>query len=218
MSSHTEGYYDAQPGSARRAQTRAAAARWFAYVALALALGLGVTFAVQLGIFGKATPKTETQLAPVEKPNQITGGPSKIAGFDKNKLPFEITASKGVQDEVNENLVHLETVDSVFARPNGAKLTINSSAAAYETKTKDLELQGSVVFAEGDRFRAHMDKASVNMEDQTLTSRSPVAVDIIGGKITADNLTISSNGERIIFKGGVKARFMTNRPKPGDGE
>ncbi len=63
-----------------------------------------------------------------------------------------------------------------------------------------------------------MDKAAVNMDDQTLTSKSPVAVDIIGGKITADSLTITSNGERILFRGGVKARFVTQKGTSGDGE
>ena len=202
----------------RRANARAGLTRWLSYVIVAAAAGLAVTFAVELGLFTPKIQKTDAPLAPVEKPNQITGGPSKISGFDKNNLPFEITAQKGVQDEKIETVVHLETVDSNFARPNGAKLNITSTGAVYETKTKALELDGNVVFAEGDRFRAHMDKAAVNMADQTLTSRSPVAVDIIGGKITADSLTITSNGERILFRGGVKARFVTQKGNSGDGE
>ncbi len=40
----------------------------------------------------------------------------------------------------------------------------------------------------------------------------------VGGKITADSLTITSNGERIIFRGGVKARFVTQKGNSGDGE
>ncbi len=203
---------------ARRANTRAGLTRWLSYVALALAAGLALTFAVELGLFERPAVKTDAPQAPVENPNQITGGPSRISGFDKNSLPFEIHAAKGVQDKTVESLVHLETIDSVFQRPNGAKLNITSNGAAYETKTKDLELQGNVVFAEGQRFRAHMEKAAVNMDDQTLTSKSPVAVDIIGGKITADSLTITSNGERIIFRGGVKARFVTQKGNSGDGE
>jgi lipopolysaccharide export system protein LptC len=221
MSSHTRELFEAQPmraAPARRANTRAGLTRWLSYVALAAAAGLALTFAVELGLFERKPEHPDTPLAPVEKPNQITGGPSRISGFDKNSLPFEITAQKGVQDEKNENLVHLEAVDSTFARPNGAKLNITSHGADYETKTKSLDLEGDVIFAEGQRFRARMDKAAVNMEDQTLMSRSPVSVDIIGGKITADSLTITSNGERIIFRGGVKANFVTQKGNSGDGE
>ena len=126
MSSPTHDMMESAPpqvagATARRANVRAGMTRWLSYVVLALAAGLVVTFAVELGLFERKVQKTDAPLAPVEKPNQITGGPSKISGFDKNKLPFEITAQKGVQDEKVETVVHLETVDSNFARPNGAK-------------------------------------------------------------------------------------------------
>jgi LPS export ABC transporter protein LptC len=184
---------------------------------VAAAAGLGLAFAVQLGVLDRAAPRTEAPLAPVENPNQITGGPSRISGFDRNNLPFEITAQHGEQDVSVATLVHLESVNSIFARPSGAQLTITSQTAAYETRSKALELMGDVIFAEGRRFRAHMARAAVNMEDQTLTSKAPVSVEIIGGTITADSLTISPNGERIIFRGGVKARFVTQDKPPGDG-
>jgi len=219
MSSHIEVNFAAPPQRfSRRAQRRAKVAQWLAWVALATAAGLGLTFALQLGAFDAIAPKTVVDLAPVETPNQVSGGPSKISGFDKNKLPFSIVAQRGVQDAAVESLVHLKQVQSAFARPSGATLTISANGADYETKVKSLELQGNVVFAEGNRFRAYMEKASVNMDDQTLASKSPVSVDIIGGTITADSLSISPNGERILFKGGVKARFVTQKPASGEGE
>lgn len=209
---------DLQPVAAR-ARTRAGLARWFSFLALVAALGLVISFMVQLGVFN-LSPKNQVVVveAPVENPNQVTGGPSRIAGFDKNNLPFTITAQHGEQDAGVASLVHLNAISSEFTRPSGAKLAITSNTALYETRTKALDLEGEVLFAEGDRFRARMDKASVNMDDQTLTSRSPVSVDIIGGHITADSLAISSNGSRILFKGGVKARFVTQRQNSGDGQ
>jgi LPS export ABC transporter protein LptC len=219
MSLHTEYMEHGHHGRrARRAAARAGVSQWLAYVALALAAGLGLTFAVQLGAFDWAPEKQALELRPVERPNQITGGPSKISGFDRNNLPFEINARRGVQDEKTESLVHMEEVTSSFARPSGDTLSITSDGAAYETKSKALELHGNVLFAEGQRFRARMDRAAVNMDDQTLTSKSPVSVDIIGGTITADSLSISPNGERILFKGGVKARFSSKSTATGDGE
>ncbi len=234
MSSHTEPHFASAPlalpvmvrddrrrfgeNSARRARTRLGLARWLAWVALAVALGLSLTFLVQLGIFDAAQPKVDLAVAPARFPDQISGGRSRISGFDKNNLPFEINAEKGVQDKERDTLVHLSTLNSTFQRPTGAVLTMTAASASYETKMKSLELSGDVVFAEGQRFRAHMDKAAVNMNDQTLTSKSPVSVDIIGGRITADSLTISANGERILFKGGVKASFVTKKPNSGDGE
>lgn len=212
MSSPTDNAYSEDRSvNARKAAARMGMARWLAYAALLVATGLTVAFTVQLGLFDRPPPKPAETLAPVELPNQITGGPSRILGFDKHQLPFEITAQKGVQDAQTDTVVHLEQVVSAFQRPSGAKLNITSQTAVYETKTKALELVGDVLFAEGERFRARMSKAAVNMDDQTLTSKSPVSVDIIGGNITADSLTISEDGNRILFKGGVKARFVTKK-------
>jgi LPS export ABC transporter protein LptC len=194
---------------------RVVASRWLSLVVAAAGLGLGMAFLVQLGVFERKA--AEPVLAPVLKPNQITSGASRISGTDKNNLPFEINAQHGEQDAQNEDLVHLQSVVSNFTRPTGEKLNVVADLAHYQTKNKDLVLDGHVVFVQGGRFTAHMDKAAVNMDDQSLTSQSPVSVDIIGGKITADSLTISPNGEKILFKGGVKAQFVTQKDSKGDG-
>jgi lipopolysaccharide export system protein LptC len=223
MSSRTHEFYEDAPvapagPSARRANTRAGLTRWLSYVVLAAAAGLALTFAIELGLFQDLNRKPDAPLAPVENPSQITGGPSKISGFDKNKRPFEITAQKGVQDATVDTLVHLQQVHSSFDRPDGAKLHITSKTAAYETELKTLDLEGDVVFDQGERFTARMDKAAVDMDDQSMVSKSPVSVDIIGGTITADSLAITSNGDRIIFRGGVKSHFVRQKSKSGDGE
>jgi lipopolysaccharide export system protein LptC len=208
----------ADPGrAARRARVKSWVAGWLALLVLAAALGFGLTYLVQLGVFSPVVPDQPPQ-APVQKPNQIVSGASHIGGFDKNNLPYEITAKHGEQDATNADLVHLQDVVSDFARPGGEKLNVTSKLAHYQTKTKALQLEGQVVFSQGSRFTAHMEKADVNMDDQSLTSRSPVDVDIIGGKITAPSLTISANGERILFKGGVKAQFVTQKDATGDGQ
>ncbi|MBL8788918.1 MAG: LPS export ABC transporter periplasmic protein LptC [Rhizobiales bacterium] len=218
MSSRTHDFYDdaqapSAGASARRANTRAGLTRWLSYVVLAGAAGLALTFAIELGLFRDMARTPETPLAPVENPSQITGGPSRISGFDKNKRPFVITAQKGVQDANVDTLVHLQQVQSSFDRPDGSKLHITSRTAAYEAEVKTLDLEGDVRFDQGERFRARMEKAAVDMEDQSMVSKSPVVVDIIGGTITADSLAITSNGDRIIFRGGVKSHFVTQKNK-----
>jgi hypothetical protein len=62
-----------------------------------------------------------------------------------------------------------------------------------------------------------MEKAAINTEDQSLVSQSPVKVDMQGTLIEAQSLTVTQNGTRILFKGGVKARFVTKTKTNGDG-
>lgn len=186
-------------------------------LALAALVGFLGLFVWQAGVLAPGAPQQSSVTAPVEKPDQITAANASIAGRDKNNLPYEIKARSGEQDKVVEHVVLMQSVESRFERATGSSINIASDTGRYDRKSKDLVLTGNVLIREGTRFSAHMDKASINTDDQTLVSQSPVKVDMQGGMIEAESLTVSGNGTRILFKGGVKARFTSKTAKTGDG-
>jgi lipopolysaccharide export system protein LptC len=185
--------------------------------ALAVAAGLVGLFVWQAGVLAPPSPQAVKADDTVEKPEQITSLNASISGRDKANRPFEITAKSGEQDKTIEHLIHMQSVASVFERANGAKLDVTSDDGQYDRKTKALELSGNVVFSEGVRFKAVMAKAAINTDDQSLASKSPVKVDMQGTMIEADSLTVTDNGTRILFKGGVKAKFKSKTKTTGDG-
>ena len=186
-------------------------------LALAALVGFLGLFVWQAGVLAPGAPQKSSVTAPVEKPDQITAGNASIAGRDKNNLPYEIKAKSGEQDKVVEHVVLMQSVESRFERATGSSINIASDTGRYDRKSKDLVLTGNVLISEGTRFSAHMDKASINTDDQTLVSQSPVKVDMQGGMIEAESLMVSGNGTRILFKGGVRARFTSKTAKTGDG-
>jgi lipopolysaccharide export system protein LptC len=186
-------------------------------LALSGALGLVGLFVWQAGVLAPPSPQSVKTDDQVEKPDQITTLNATISGRDKANRPFEISAKSGEQDKILAHLVHMQNVESVFERANGAKLDVTSDTGQYDRKSKALELSGNVVFSEGVRFKAMMTKAAINTEDQSLASKSPVKVDIQGTLIEAESLTVTENGTRILFKGGVKAKFKNNAKTTGDG-
>jgi lipopolysaccharide export system protein LptC len=202
MSSPTE-----LSGPARRAYTRQGLSRNLGWVALLGAVGLMGLFIWQAGVLAPPAPQDIKAEETVEKPEQITSQNASIAGTDKNNLPFEIHAKSGEQDKALENIVHMQSVTSVFERPSGAKLDVSSDTGRYDRKTKGLELDGNVVFSEGARFKAVMQKAAIDTQNQSLASQSPVKVDMQGTLIEAGSLEVTSGGTRLLFKGGVKAHF-----------
>jgi lipopolysaccharide export system protein LptC len=214
MSSHTEQH--ASP--IRRTVPTGAASRLVGLLAVACGLGLLGMFVWQAGVLAPSAPQDVASSDVIEKTDQITSENAAIAGRDKNNRPYEIRARSGEQDKAVTSLVHMNDVASVFERPSGAKLDVKSNTGLFDRKTKALALSGNVVFSEGNRFRALMEKAEVNTEDQSLTSQSPVKVDMQGTMIEADSLTVTENGSRIIFKGGVRARFITGQKTTGDGQ
>jgi lipopolysaccharide export system protein LptC len=202
---------------AGRAVARSNLSRMVGGAALFGALVLVGVFVWQAGVLAPPAPQDVKTEETVEKPDQITSQNASIAGRDKNDRPFEIRAKSGEQDKAVAHLVHMQSVTSSFERPSGSKLDVTSDAGLFDRKTKALELSGNVVFSEGVRFKALMEKAAINTEDQSLVSQSPVKVDMQGTMIEAQSLTVSGNGTRILFKGGVKARFNMKTTTNGDG-
>ncbi len=205
------------PARVRRAQRRHTLSKPLSYGAGVLALGLVLVYASQLGLFDGVVGGPPPVPAPVTSPDLMTGKNATISGIGKNNEPFTVNAKSGIQDRDKETLVHLQTVNGMFQRPGGEQLLVDAARARYETNTKLLHLEGAVTFNEAGRFTALMEGAEVNTETQTLVSQSPVTVNVIGGTIRADTFTVTDQGQRMLFKGGVKARFVTEDHQTGDG-
>ena len=203
--------------TARRAKSRSSLSGTFGLVAVVGAIGILGLFVWQAGVLAPPAPQEIKTNDVVEKPEQITSQNASISGRDKDNLPFEIHAKSGEQDKELAHIVHMQTVTSVFERPTGSKLDVSSDTGRYDRKTKGLELEGNVVFSEATKFRAVMQKASIDTENQSLASQSPVKVDMQGTLIEADSLTVTAGGTRLLFKGGVKAHFEMKKNSTGDG-
>jgi LPS export ABC transporter protein LptC len=171
--------------------------------------GLGAIFGLAVVVWffrtGDVSPQSVAK-AP-ENPSQSSASGTEIKGADKDQLPYTIHAQKSTQDQAKPDIVHMQTVDGQFARPAGKNYTVTSEQAHYDKVTKQLELTGSVQISDAPRMVAKMDKAHVDTVTKSLTSGSPVDVELENGHVTADALVADNNGERLLFKGRVKARF-----------
>jgi lipopolysaccharide export system protein LptC len=193
---------------ARAARRRALLSRYFGFAAVLIGFGISGLFVSQSGLFTSLAPKLASNVPQTETaPAVVSGNQSEIRGIDKDNMPYEISALKGVQDQSSMSLVHLETVTGIFHRPDNKQINLNSDKAMFDSKTKAMTLSGDVVFEEPGRYKARMQNAAVNLDDKSLVSQSPVVVIISAGTVEADSLEIIENGKRALFKGHVKAKF-----------
>ena len=197
-------------GRARRAVARARAAPLLGLAAGIIGLGVVGAFLTQSLFINPDPPKADVVGTPPKVEKVVSGQASKITGFDKNKQPFELAAINGTQDTTNLDLVHLQTVTGTFHREDGGAIALASNTAQYDSKSKSLSMQGKVTLKEEGRYEARMESASVNVDDHSLVSQTPVKVDTSTGTVEADGMTVGPYGGRIVFKGHVKATFETN--------
>jgi lipopolysaccharide export system protein LptC len=215
MSSRTEFSVDNTDKLLRAAATRARLAPLLSLAFLAVAFGFLLLFMFQSGFFSAIVPKAKTADIVVQKPEQITGEQSRIAGFDKNQMPYEVTAVSGYQDKTNTDLAHLETVAGKFRKKNGDTIEMLSNTALFDSKSKQLDMKGDVTIRRQGSYTATMDSAHVDVETKDLTSDVPVVVETENATIRANGTKISNDGKTIVFLNGVRARFE-QAAKKGD--
>jgi lipopolysaccharide export system protein LptC len=214
MSLHTSlGHESATERHVRLASQRAKLSKLIGPIAVLAGLAVFALFLLQSGFFDFLNPMPSPNPEKLTNPTQISGTHSQITGFDKNNYPYELTAQKGLQDKDTASLVHLESVTGVFHRDAGKKIEVASDGAKYDSKTKALRLDGNVIFEEQGRYKALMSQADINVDDNSLSSQLPVHVDTSNGTVEADSMTVSDNGNRILFRGHVKANLEMGSTK-----
>jgi lipopolysaccharide export system protein LptC len=197
------------------AALRARLAPILSKISMALALGIVGVFLYQSGLVEALMPRSKPPPLTVEKPEQVTGQSSRLAGFDKENQPYELTAKKGFQDKDKPNLVHMEGIAGSFKKKSGRSFFLSSNTGLYDSKLKEMDMEGQVKIEQPGKFTAVMEKARVSIEQKDLASDVPVSVDFESGKLTAGGIRISQNGRNVLFIKGVKARFEPKASKGG---
>jgi lipopolysaccharide export system protein LptC len=201
--------------AAARALRRTVWAGTLSRIVLA-AMALGVLALVWMWLGPKGTSGLGKILPlPPEMPGQAISYESEIKGTDGEKKPFQIQAIRGYQDAKDKDIIHLETFSGSFRQTSGADMQVVSKTGTYDQKSKILDLAGDVEVKENARFTARMEKAQFDVEKRSLISQSPVQVTLPNGDIAADSLVADNNGERMLFRGKVKARFNRSAPAQG---
>lgn len=188
---------------------RIPAARYLTWAAAAVFLVLVGAFVIQAGLFSENLPQAGSQPegTSIATPSQISVAGSRYTGSDKDKQPYWVEAAKALQDDKNPDLVHLQTVKGEMRRLSGEVINVDATNALYDHDAKQLDLEGDVRIISQGSYEARMAKARVVIEDKSLTSEVPVTVTFDTGRIDANGMKITDDGQRIVFFNRVKAHF-----------
>jgi lipopolysaccharide export system protein LptC len=196
--------------------SRAQLSRLMTAAALLLAAALLGAFVYQAGLFQALAPRQAEPGLAMPAPGETAISGSRATGFDRENQPYDVTASSARKDEKQPDQVHLREVTGTFKRASGEVFKLMADTALYYTNARELDLEGNVRLESEGRFTARMAKAHVVVADKTLTSDTPVIVDLGSGQINANGIKIADDGKRILFTNGVRAKFRA-KGRQGDG-
>ncbi len=128
----------------------------------------------------------------------------KLTGFQKDGLPYEVSARAGVQDTKTPNTVELLGIDAKIGLNDASTLQVTAEHGTYDNLHDHIILDGSANIKNDVGYSILMKTAEMNFKTGALTTRDPVNVILKGGTVAADQMDIENDG-KISFVGAVRS-------------
>lgn len=138
---------------------------------------------------------------------------AEMKGYRNNDAPFNVTASKAVQDIKQPQIVNLTDLRSTITMPDHSDAKIAADTGIYDTQKQILNVNGQVLI-ETRQYTVRMKSAAVDFTSNSVISKEPVNVSAVGGVISADEFSVFDNGSRILFNGHVRSVFKSTPDSP----
>ncbi len=137
----------------------------------------------------------------------------RIAGTDSQERPYSLTAVRAVQNAQKPTQVTLEQITGNLAIDDTNSADVTAGIGVYDSIAKTLELSGNVAVDTKDGMALRLEGASIDIGAGTLSTDKPVSIDTGRAKITANSLTVSDKGKKIVFENKVRMTILPIDPE-----
>ena len=204
--------------AADRARNFARARRHTRFVrALRFALPLGTASVVALYFvmimdttgWSGSFPKLEM---PRIIPDNLTMDNPSYEGFNKDGGKYVVRAKTAIQDLVNTEFVRLNDITGDMSDAKKSKTNLTAAKGEFNTKTNQLELTGGIDIVAESGLKAKLTSATVLTNDNIISSKEPVLVEMPSGTVRSNEMRILSKSREIAFVHDVKAHLVPEKP------
>lgn len=119
---------------------------------------------------------------------------------------YRVTAAKGVRDENDPSIITLDAPTVTIEEADGETFRTVARNGVFSQDDMTLTLRGDVRTEGGGSGRALADNTVIDTRTGSI-SGSGLAASRGNGQVQADSYTITDSGDRVILKGGVRARI-----------
>jgi lipopolysaccharide export system protein LptC len=132
-----------------------------------------------------------------------------MSGFDSNRRPYQVKATKAVQDLVNPKIVNLETIDAHFATDDTNTAVLKARAGILDNLRNRLGLRNGITIVTSDGYHVTMVDADIDISKGTMVSHKPVEIHSDDGSwLKANGASISDKGAKMSFVDGVTVHYI----------
>ncbi len=178
----------------------------FAFPILAVLMILGIIVAFVLNSL--KVPDIAVENISVSDGKLVMENPE-LSGFDKNKRPYNLSATKAIQDVENPNQVELQEILAELPMNEKITATITAGNGVYDADAKTLVLKKSVNLVTSSGMVLNLEDASVDIGNSIMHTNNPINGTSPQADISSNTMMVEDGGNRLIFEGRVR---MTLRP------
>lgn len=128
----------------------------------------------------------------------------KFESTSKQNLPYEITADRAVQGEVNKNLIMLERPVGKITMEDGVHVVLQSMAGAYRQDTGRFFLEGDVFVEHDGGYSLQMQEAHIDLNKGYAWSEKEIEGEGPDMKIAAQGVRANNDTGEVVFTGPAK--------------
>ncbi len=171
---------------------------------------LPISALVVIGIFIGSTLFTYSPVSELSidsaglKDGKLVMEQPKMAGFDKNNRPYDVSATKAIQDVSKPGMIELVSIDAKLPMDATSFADVDAQIGFYDTNNETLVLKKDVTIKGARGMDILLEEANFNMKTGGMTSDMPVVVNSKDINISADSVSVEKGGQRIVFKKRVK--------------
>ena len=175
---------------------------------LAIPGGTVALLAVVL-VAGKFDPLRMLTKLPVDFGNLVVSGTKitmqqpRMAGYTRDKRPYELTARAAAQDITKPNVLELQEVHGTSEMQDKSVFEVTARTGIYDTKAEMMTLRQDVVFKSSSGFEVFLSEAVIDVHSGNVVSEKPVQVKLAQGTVDANRMEVANSGEVVKFGNGV---------------
>ena len=129
----------------------------------------------------------------------------RFQGRDEQGRSFMIAAREARRDDKDLTKIVLDHPNVALAPETATPSRVSAASGVYTESDRILRLNGAVRIEDGDGYRFASDGAIVDTKAGTVVGAGSMVGDGPSGQMTADSYEVQDRGDRMIFKGGVRA-------------
>jgi len=132
-----------------------------------------------------------------------------LNGVDRNQRPYNLSATKAIQDSAAPNTVELQEILAELPMDEKVTATIRAGNGIYDAEARTLKLTQTVNVVTSSGMVLNLEDADIDIGNSSMETDNPINATSPQADIASNALSVEDGGNKMIFEGRVR---MTLRP------